>query len=91
MVHDGHRGRGQRYKCKACGRRLDGGIRRNKIQVITDYIEGKQTLGQLAVRYGVNERTIRRDLTGMWYVRKISKDKRVVIQMDTTYRGGASD
>lgn len=87
MVHDGHRGRVQRYKYKACGRRFDGGRCRNKIQVITDYIEGKQTLGQLAVRYGVNERTIRRDLTGMRYVRKISKDKHVVIQMDTTYWG----
>lgn len=75
------------YKCKTCGRRFCGGERRNKVQVITDYIEGKQTVAQLASRYGVSERTIRRDLKGMRYVQKISKDKHVIIQMDTTYWG----
>ena len=64
-----------------------GGQRRDKLQVITDYVEGKQTLDQLALKYGVNERTIRRDLEGMRYVQKISKDKHVTIQMDTTYWG----
>lgn len=87
MVHNGLRGRTQRYKCKDCGRRFDGGIRRDKTQVITDYVEGKQTLGQLALKYGVNEKTIRRDLKGMRHVQKISKDKQVSIQMDTTYWG----
>lgn len=38
--------------------------------MITDYIEGKQTVSQLASKYGVNERTIRRDLASMRYVRK---------------------
>ena len=80
-------GRTQRYKCKDCGRRFDGGIRRDKSQVITDYVEGKQTLEQLAVKYGVNERTIRRDLEDMRYVQKIVRYKDVTIQMDTTYWG----
>ena len=44
-------------------------------------------MDQLALKYGVNERTIRRDLEGMRYVQKISKDKHVTIQMDTTYWG----
>ena len=87
MVHNGLRGHIQRYKCKACGRRFDGGIRRDKSQVITDYIEGKQTYAQLATKYGVTGRTIARDLEGMRYVQKISKHKQVVIQMDTTYWG----
>lgn len=87
MVHNGLRGRIQRYKCKDCERRFDGGIRRNKAQVITDYIEGKQTMEQLAVKYKVSSKTIARDLMGMRYVQKISKDKHVVIQMDTTYWG----
>ena len=81
------RGRIQRYKCKSCGRRFDGGLRRDKFQVITDYIEGKQTREQLAQKYGVSVRTISRDLEGMRYVQKISKDKQVIIQMDTTYWG----
>ena len=61
------------YKCKDCGKQFIGGKRRNKSQVITDYIEGKQTLRQLALRYDVSERTIRRDLTGMRFVHSISK------------------
>lgn len=87
MVHNGLRGHTQRYKCNDCGRRFDGGQRRDKSQVIIDYVEGKQTLGQLAIKYGVSERTIRRDLKGMRYVQKISKYKQVTIQMDTTYWG----
>lgn len=85
MVRNGLRGRTQRYKCKDCGRRFDGGIRRDKSQVISDYIEGKQTLAQLASKHGVCEKTIRRDLEGMRYVHKIAKHKDVTIQMDTTY------
>ena len=62
MVHNGLRGRIQRYKCKDCGRRFDGGHRRDKAQVITDYIEGKQTMEQLAEKYKVSSKTIARDL-----------------------------
>ena len=80
MVRNGLRGRTQRYKCKDCGRRFDGGIRRDKVRVITDYVEGKQTLEQLAVKYGVNEKTIRRDLEGMRHVHKIAKYKDVTVQ-----------
>ena len=77
----------QIYKCKDCGSRFRGGKRRDKSQVITDYIEGKQTLSQLSEKYGVSVRTISRDLECMRYSSKISKDKSVVIQMDTTYWG----
>lgn len=87
MVRNGLRGRKQLYKCKSCGRQFLGGVRRDKAQVITDYVEDKQTLAQLAIKYGVNERTIRRDLEGMRYVHKIAKYKDVTIQMDTTYWG----
>lgn len=75
------------YKCKDCGKQFLGGVRRDKSQVITDYVEGKQTLSQLASKYGVSSKTISRDLKGMRYVQKISKDKEVTIQMDTTYWG----
>ena len=64
-----------------------GGLRCDKSQVITDYIEGKQTMDQLAVKYKVSSRTIARDLSRMRYVQKVSKDKHVLIQMDTTYWG----
>ena len=87
MVRNGLKGRKQLYKCKDCGRQFLGGRRRDKSQIITDYIEGKQTLEQLAVKYGVNEKTIRRDLEGMRHVHKIAKYKDVTVQMDTTYWG----
>lgn len=87
MVKNGFKGHKQTYKCRDCGRRFVGGRRRDKTQVITDYVEGKQTLRQLAERYGVSIKTVERDLSGMRYVSKISKEKSVVIQMDTTYWG----
>ena len=87
MVHNGLKGHKQLYKCKDCGRQFVGGRRRDKSQVITDYIEGKQTMDQLALKYKVSSRTIARDLSGMRHVQKVSKDKQVVIQMDTTYWG----
>jgi len=87
VFRNGLRGRKQQYKCKDCGRQFLGGLRRDKSQVISDYIEGKQTRRQLADKYGVSVRTIERDLEGMRYVQKVSKDKKVVIQMDTTYWG----
>ena len=82
MVRNGLRGRTQRYKCNDCGRRFDGGIRRDKSQVITDYVEGKQTLEQLAIKYGVNEKTIRRDLEGMRYVYKIARRGILIEQIE---------
>ena len=54
------------YKCKDCSKQFIGGQRRDKSQVITDYVEGKQTLLQLASKYKVSERTIRRDLEVTW-------------------------
>ena len=87
VVKNGMRSRKQMYKCKDCNRQFVGGRRRNKTQVITDYVEGKQTIEQLSVRYGVSSRTIQRDLKGMRYVQKISKNKDVSIQLDTTYWG----
>ena len=87
MVRNGLRGRKQLYKCKACGRQFVGGRRLDKQQIITDYIEGKQTIAQLEQKYGVSHSTICRALKGMRYVQKISKYKHVVIQMDTTYWG----
>lgn len=75
------------YKCKDCGKQFIGGKRRDKSQVITDYVEGKQTLQQLASKYKVSERTIRRDLENMRFVRKKARCKEVTVQLDTTYWG----
>lgn len=75
------------YKCKDCNKQFIGGQRRDKFKVITDYVEGKQTLLQLSLKYKVSERTIRRDLESMRFVRKKAKYKEVTVQLDTTYWG----
>lgn len=41
VVMNGLRGRKQMYKCKDCNKQFIGGQRRDKFQVITDYVEGK--------------------------------------------------
>ena len=48
VVMNGLRGRKQLYKCKDCGRQFFGGHRRDKSQVISDYVDRKQTIEQLA-------------------------------------------
>ena len=75
------------YKCKDCNKQFIGGKRRDKSQVITDYVERKQTLIQLSAKYKVSERTIRRDLEEMRFVHCVAKYKDVTIQLDTTYWG----
>ena len=55
VIRNGVRDRKQLYRCKACKRQFLGGRRRDKFQVTTDYVEGKQTLAQLALKYGVND------------------------------------
>jgi hypothetical protein len=86
-VKDGHvRGR-QRYKCHACGKQF---IHRKKVdvaQLYQDYIFGKQTLAQLSVRYSISVSSIRRKLDTLRTTRIISRDKRVIVLMDTTYWG----
>ena len=73
---NGVRNHVQTYKCKACGKQFRGGERRDKNQVITDYVEGKQTRVQLAQKYGVSAKTIGRDLEAMRYVQKVSNTSR---------------
>ena len=87
VVRNGLRVRFQLYKCKDCGRKFRGGTRIEKLQVISNYVKGKQTCRQLSEKYGISARTISRYLSYMHHVQKVSKDRNVVIQMDTTYWG----
>lgn len=80
-----------RYKCKACVRRFDDGIRRDKSQAITDYVEGKQTQEQLAENYGGRERTIRRNMKGMRYVRKTASHKDMATRTRRFFEGEISE
>jgi hypothetical protein len=52
-----------------------------------EYVFGKQTIKQLAERYRVSSRTIHRKLDRYRSKTLISKDKEVIVLMDTTYWG----
>lgn len=73
--------------CKDCDRQFVGGERIDDSVLEDEYIDGKQTLAQLAAKYGVCQKTVWNRLESMRHKRKISKDKDVVILMDTTYWG----
>lgn len=62
VVRNGLRVRFQLYKCKDCGRKFRGGTRIEKLQIISNYVKGKQTCRQLSEKYGVSARTISRYL-----------------------------
>ena len=50
VIRNGLRGRKKQYKSKDCARQFLGGTRRDKSQVILEYIEDKQTRKQLAAK-----------------------------------------
>ena len=75
------------YKCLDCGRQFVGGNRPDKDAIITDYIDGRQTLRQLSEKYSLSIRTVWNRLNDMRHVHVISKHRDVVINMDTTYWG----
>jgi len=53
VVKNGHKRGKQLYKCKDCSRQFVGGQRLDLQKIESDYIDGKQTLSQLAIKYGV--------------------------------------
>jgi len=87
VVKNGHKAGKQLYKCKDCGRQFVGGKRINLSDVEHDYIEGKQTLAQLSIKYGICIKTVWNMLGSMRHKRVISKDKDVIVEMDAIYWG----
>lgn len=89
MSKDGfHKGM-QRYKCASCGKRFTGGERINKDQIWQAYVEGKQTYGQLAEKYGCSTKTIQRKIDAVTPGRQTTFPAAVNVLMDTTYFGRA--
>jgi len=87
VVKNGHKSGRQLYLCKSCGRQFVGGRRLSTPDLITEYVEGKQTIAQLSKSHGVSKSTIWRRLSGMRHIRVVPSEKDVVIQLDTTYWG----
>jgi hypothetical protein len=77
----------QQYKCIACGRQFGGGIRLNSQQIWEEYIEGKQTYHQLAIKYNCSIKTIQRRIDSITTERETTFRDTVNVLMDTTYFG----
>lgn len=80
----------QRYKCNVCGRQFIGGARLDNKVLWREYTKGKQTYGQLAVKYGCSVRTIQRRLDKVEVKSDVGGRQNpggVVVLMDTTYFG----
>ena len=77
----------QLYKCHACGRQFLGGERLNPQELLREYLECKQTYGQLADRHGCSARTIKRCLDRAVPVNNTEFASGAVVVMDTTYFG----
>ena len=75
------------YKCKSCGRQFLETARIDIKTLYQEYLFGKQTLKQLSEKYKISSKTIQRKLHKYKSQRVISKDKTVIVLMDTTYWG----
>lgn len=77
----------QLYKCHDCGRQFVDNHKPSPETLISDYIDNKLTLKQLSQKYNLSIKTVWNKIGEMKHIRIISKDKNVVINMDTTYWG----
>ena len=87
MVRKGIWRGSQRWFCKKCKHYFTGHRERDFHSLFEEYLSGKQTLVQLAAKHSVSVSTIQRRLRTIHSTRIISKDKEVVVLMDTTYWG----
>ena len=87
MVRKGIWRGSQRWFCKKCKLYFTGHRARDFHSLFEEYLSGKQTLVQLAAKHSVSVSTIQRRLRTIHSTRIISKDKEVVVLMDTTYWG----
>lgn len=75
------------FKCADCGRQFVSSKIPDSETIIREYIEDKLTLRQISARHGICIKTVWNKLKDMRHVHVISKDRDVVINMDTTYWG----
>jgi len=80
----------QLYKCKSCGRQFLGGYHRlSTIQIWSAYLEGKQTIAEIAQHHHVSESTIKRLLrksTFAWEQPSLT-GRSGFVHLDATYWG----
>jgi len=77
----------QQYKCIACGRQFSGGNRLDSAKIWQEYIDGKQTYHQLALKYNCSIKTIQRRIDSVSVGKETTFHNTVNVLMDTTYFG----
>lgn len=78
----------QRYKCASCKRRfIDSKPRNNDSLIWLDYVKGKQTYKQLAIKYDCSTKTIQRKIDDVTTQRQTTFSSVANVLMDTTYFG----
>jgi hypothetical protein len=77
----------QRYKCAACGKIFQGGIRIDAQTLWREYTDGKQTYVQLSDKYDCSVKTIQRKIDSVKVQRKTTFPSVANVLMDTTYFG----
>lgn len=77
----------QQYKCIACGRQFSGGNRLDSAKIWQQYIDGKQTYHQLALKYNCSIKTIQRRIDSVSVGKETTFHNTVNVLMDTTYFG----
>ena len=84
-------GRGiQRYRCTDCGKRFSDSRREKKVltrHLWEEYVFHKQTVRELAERYGLDRRFVREHLHTYMPPKKVHSPRLVHIAVDATYFG----
>lgn len=87
IKRNGTRNGKQRYQCKACLKRFDGGRRLNPDELWRLYTDGKQTSQQLAEHFRCSRKTISCHLKKATAKNRFAAPDAVNLIMDTTYFG----
>ena len=77
----------QRFKCASCKKVFSGRLKIDNDIIWQQYIQGKQTYKQLAIKYNYSTKTIQRKIDGVETQRQTTFSSVVNVLMDTTYFG----
>lgn len=77
----------QRFKCAACDRQFNGGLRMSNKELWNEYVHAKLTYSQLANKSNCTVKTVQRNIDKYSVSNTLMTACKVVVTMDTTYWG----
>ncbi|MCI0533424.1 hypothetical protein L0Y49_04365, partial [bacterium] len=89
MVKNGRRNGRQRYKCLACGSQEQSKPRPKRLRkkLWREHVFGRQTVRQLAKKYKMGEKRVRKYFDALALAEKAHKPRKAVLPMDATFWG----